>query len=125
MSVTRTAAAREEEAELNQLRDQADRTAADAAQALAELTRRIDVARRPGEAVRRLTADARAAARRALRGPGSATVQRGPWRPALAAVPVLALAAALAYAAARGKIIFRDPERVRALARSAKLPRPR
>ncbi len=109
----RTAAAREEEAELNDLRDQADRAAAEAAQALAELVRRVNVARRLGEAARGLTAEARVTALRALR-EGPVAGQRGAWRLALAAVPVLALAAALAYAAAREKA----GEQARAGARS-------
>jgi hypothetical protein len=89
MSLIRTAAEREEEAELNDLRDQADRSTAEAAQILAEMTRRITVVRRPGQAARRLTA-----------------------------IPVLTLVAVLAYAAARGKLIppkikFGFPERAR------------
>jgi hypothetical protein len=119
MSLIRTAAEREEEAELNDLRDQADRSTAEAAQILAEMTRRITVVRRPGQAVRRLTADARVAALRFLRqGPGGIAGQRGAWRPVLAAIPVLTLVAVIAYAAARGKLIppkikFSVPERTR------------
>jgi hypothetical protein len=119
MSLIRTAAEREEEAELNDLRDQADRSTAEAAQILAEMTRRITVVRRPGQAARRLTADARVAALRVLReGPGGIAGQRGAWRPVLAAIPVLTLVAVLAYAAARGKLIppkikFGFPERAR------------
>jgi hypothetical protein len=119
----RTAAAREEEAELNELRDQADRVTAELAQTLTELTRRITVVRRPGAAARRLTADARVTALRALReGPGSLAGQRGAWRPALAAIPVFAVAAALGYAAYRGKLIpvkikVKAPERIRLPAR--------
>jgi hypothetical protein len=102
----RTAAAREEEAELNELRDQADRAAAEVAQTLTELNRRITVVRRPGAAARRLTADARVTALRALReGPGSIVGQRGACRLALAAIPVFALATALGYAAYRGKLV--------------------
>jgi hypothetical protein len=120
----RTAAEREEEAELDYLRDQAERATVDAARALAELAARIAVARRPGQAARRLTVRALAAALRALReGPGSG--QRGAWRPALAAVPVLLLAGALAYAIARGRGEGQQaraghPERVRAFARARK-----
>jgi len=67
----RTAAEVEEEAELNELRDQADRAAAEVAQTLAELTNRIAVELRPGEVARRLTARARVTTLRALReGPG-------------------------------------------------------
>jgi hypothetical protein len=119
----RTAAAREEAAELNELRDQADRAAAELAQTLGELTRRISVVRRPGQAARRLTADARVSALRTLHGgPGSTAGQRGAWRPALAAIPVIALAAALGYAACRGKLApakvkVSAPERVRLTAR--------
>ena len=100
----RTAAEVEEEAELNELRDQADRAAAEVAQTLAELTNRIAVELRPGEVARRLTARARVTALRALReGPGSFAGQRGARRLALDAIPVFALAA-LGYAAYRGKL---------------------
>ena len=113
MSAARTAAEREEQAELNLLRDQAERTAGEAAQTLAELTRRITVARRPGTAARRLTADALASALQAIREEqGKIASWRRVWRPALAAVPVLALAAALAYAAQR-KAKSSHPRRVR------------
>jgi hypothetical protein len=83
------------------------------------MTRRITVVRRPGQAARRLTADARVAALRFLRqGPGGIAGQRGAWRPVLAAIPVLTLVAVIAYAAARGKLIppkikFSVPERTR------------
>ncbi len=49
VSPIRTAAEREEQAELIMLREQADRTAGEVAQTFAELTRRIDVLRRPGK----------------------------------------------------------------------------
>lgn len=102
--VTRTAATREEDAELHSLRDQADQSTAEAARTLAELTRRMTVVKRPGDAAKRLTADARAAAGRALReGSGKIAGQRGAWRPVLAAIPALAIAAAIAYAVAQGK----------------------
>ncbi len=102
----RTAATREEEAELNELREQAKLATAELAQTLTELTRRITVVRRPGAAARRLTADARVTALRALReGPGSFAGQRSAWRLALAAIPVVAVAAALGYAAYRGKLV--------------------
>lgn len=110
MSIARTAADKEEETELNYLRDVADRSGADAAQTLAELARRVSVARRPWAAARRMAADARVTALRALReGPGVIAGRRGAWRPALAAVPVLVLAAAFAYAAARGGLISGKP----------------
>jgi hypothetical protein len=99
----RTAAAREEEAELKYLRAQADGAGAEVAQTLAELVRRISVTRRPGAAARRLTAGARVTALRSVReGPGKIAGQRGAKRLALAAIPVL-VAVALA-AAARGKL---------------------
>ena len=105
MSVVRTAAEREEEAELNALRGEADRSAAEAARTLAELSRRITAVRRPATTARRLAADARVTALRAVRGgPGSIAGRRGAWRPVLAAIPVLVVAAALAYAASRGKL---------------------
>jgi hypothetical protein len=119
MSIARTAAVKEEEAQLNDLRDQADRTAAEAARTLAELTGRLAAAGRPGEAARRLAADARVTALRAVReGPGKIAGQRGAKRLTLAAVPVLVVAAALVYAAARGqltpaKIKAGAPERIR------------
>jgi hypothetical protein len=123
MSIIRTAATREEEMELSDLRAQADRTTAAAAQALAELTRRITAARRPREVARRLTADAGVAVLRALgETPGKIVAKRGAWRPALAAIPVLAVAAALAYAAAQGKIKFSGPERYRNSAPPAHSP---
>jgi hypothetical protein len=93
VSPVRTAADREEQAELAMLREQADRTADEVAQTVAELSRRIDVLRRPSETARRMTADARAAAVRALRQAPQIAGQPGVRRAALAAVPVLALAA--------------------------------
>jgi hypothetical protein len=47
MSIARTAVGKEEEGELNYLRDVADRSAADAAQTLAELARRVSSLREP------------------------------------------------------------------------------
>jgi hypothetical protein len=109
VSLTRTAAEREEEAELNELRGEADRTAAEAARTLAELTRRIGEVRRPGEAARRLVADARVTALRKVReGTGGLAGRRGARPLALAAIPVLAVAA-VTYAAVRGKIRFKPP----------------
>jgi hypothetical protein len=52
-------AAIEERAELHGLRDQAERTAAEAAETLAELADRLALVGRPGVLVRRLAADAR------------------------------------------------------------------
>jgi hypothetical protein len=101
----RTAAEREEERELNSLRDQAGRSTADAAQTLAELTRRLKSAGHPQAAARQLAANARVTALRAVReGPGKIAGQRGARRLALAAIPVLLIAAAaLAYAATQGR----------------------
>lgn len=113
MSAPRTAAAKEEEAQLNDLRDRADQATAEAAQALAEMSRRVSAARRPGETARRLTADARAAAVSAVR---QWTARAGGRRPAqrvaLAVIPVCALAIAAAY------LKFSHPERLRAFAPS-------
>jgi hypothetical protein len=96
-------------------RDEADRTAAEAAHTLAELNRRLTAVRRPREAARRLAADARVTALRAVReGAGMIAGQRGAWRPVLAAIPVLAAAAVLAYATPRGKIRWPHPDGGRA-----------
>lgn len=116
----RTAAAREEEAELKYLRDQADGASAEVAHTLAELARRISVVRQPGAVARRLTADAQVTALRAAReGPGKIAGQRGAKRLALAAIPALSLAV-LTYAAARGRIKSSDPARVRLPERALK-----
>ncbi len=128
MSIPRTAAVKEEEAQLNDLRDQADRSAAEAARTLAELTGRLAAVGRPGDAARRLAADARVTALRAVRqGPGKIAGQRGAGRLALAAVPVLVVAVALAYAA-RGQLApakIKVPQRIRLTARRPIRPRPR
>jgi hypothetical protein len=106
----RTAAEREEEAELKYLRDQADRSAVEVARTLAELTGRLAAVGHPGQAARQLAAGARVTALRAVReGPGKIAGQRGAWRPALAAIPVLVVAAALAYAAVRRNAADRKP----------------
>lgn len=93
MSVRHASAATvEEQAELRELRDQADRTTAEAARTLAELAARLASAREPGVMARRLAAGARGAAVRSFRGvPGKIAGQRGAGRTALAAVPVLAV----------------------------------
>jgi hypothetical protein len=95
-----TVATVEEQAELKMLRDQADETAAEAARTLAELATRLADAAHPGAMARRLAAVGRGAAVSALREvPGKIGGQRGARRTALAAIPVLAVAAAalLAY----------------------------
>jgi hypothetical protein len=90
-----TAATVEEQAQLKDLRDQADRTTAEAARTLAELSARLANAGDPGAMVRRLMADARGAAARTCRGvPGEIAGQRGARRMALAALPSLAVIAA-------------------------------
>lgn len=153
MSIVRTAAVKEEEAQLNHLRDQAERTAAEAARTLEELTGRLAAVGRPGEAARRLASDARATALRAVRQgtgtnpllfvlrrkeqkngqrqkeEGSIAGQRGAKRLTLAAIPVLAVAAALVYAAARtqltpAKFKAGAPERIRPPARRSISLRP-
>lgn len=91
-----TAAEFEERAQLEELRDQADRTAADAAQTLAELGARLADAAQPGAVAWRLAAIGRGAAKRALREvPGKIAGHRGARRAALAAIPALAIAAAV------------------------------
>lgn len=95
-----TVATVEEQAELRMLRDQADETAAEAARTLAELAARLVGAAHPGPMARRLTAVGRGAAVSALREvPGKIAGQSGARRAAVAAIPVLAVAAAafLAY----------------------------
>jgi len=99
----RTAADREEQAELNDLRDQADRSAAAAAHTLAELTSRLTAAH-PVAVARRVAGGARVTALRAVReGPGKIAGQRGAKRLALTAIPVFLIAGALAYAVIRGR----------------------
>lgn len=100
-----TAASVEEQAELQELRDRADRTTAEAARTIAELTGRLAQARQPGVLARRLTTNARNGAAHVLRGgPGKLAGQRGARRAALAAIPVLALVAAVALARRQGYV---------------------
>lgn len=96
------AAAFEERAELLDLRDQAERTATEAALTLTELVDRLDLARQPGILARRLVADARHTAGRTLHETlGRIVGQRGTRRALLAAIPVLAVTAAIALAMTR------------------------
>jgi hypothetical protein len=91
-----TAAEFEEQAQLEELRDRADRTAAEAARTLAELGARMADAAQPGAMARRLAVVGRGAAARALREvPGEIAGQRGARRAALAGIPVLIAAAAV------------------------------
>jgi hypothetical protein len=96
------AAAFEERSELLALREEADRTAAEAAQTLADLADRLDLARHPGAVARRLAAGAggRAVrtARAGLRRIGGPPRAR---RALLAAIPALAVTAAVALALVR------------------------
>lgn len=95
-------AAFEEQAELLGLRDQAGRTASEAAQTLAELADRLDLARQPGLLARRLATDARHTAVRTLREMlGRITSQAGTRRTVLAAIPALAVAVTVAVIVAR------------------------
>lgn len=122
MSLPRTAAEREEEAELNALRDQAELSAVEAGRTLAEVSGRLAAAAHPGRMIRRRVADARVAAFRVLRQEsGKIAGQQGARRLALAAIPVF-VAVACAYAVARGKA---DDGNVRpgALARAGVLAR--
>ena len=103
MSTRDSAAALEEEAELRELRDRADRTTAEAARTLAELTARLAAARDPGAVARRLTARTRDVATRALRElPAKLASQPYARRAALAAIPVLAVTGAMIVAYRRG-----------------------
>jgi thioredoxin-like negative regulator of GroEL len=99
----------EEQAALEALRAQADRTGEEAAQTLAELAGRLADAGNPRNLVRRLAADARRNALRSVRGiPGKLVGQRrGATRAALAAVPVLVLAAGVAIAVVRRRQLSR------------------
>lgn len=107
------AAAFEERAELLNLRGQADRTATEAAQTLTELVDRLDLARQPRILARRLVADARRTAVRTLREPlGRIARQRGT-RAVLAAIPALAVAAAVAVAVTRQRAQPQGPSQRR------------
>jgi hypothetical protein len=87
------AASTEEQATLEALRAQADKTGEEAAQTLAELAGRLADAGNPRNLARRLAADARRNAARTVRDvPRKLAGQRGATRAALAAVPVLAAA---------------------------------
>jgi len=105
VSTRNSAAALEEQTEIRELRDRADRTTAEAARTLAELTARVAAARDPGTMARRLTARAKDVAARALgEVPGKFASQPGAKRTALAAIPVLAVAAAMIVAYRRGHL---------------------
>jgi hypothetical protein len=107
------AAGVEEQAALEALRAQADRTGEEAAQTLAELAGRLADAGNPRNLVRRLAADALRNAQQSVRGiPGKLVGQRGATRAtvtraALAAVPVLILAAGVAVVVVRRRQLSR------------------
>ena len=110
MSTRNSAVALEEDTELRELRDQADRTTAEAARTLAELTARLAAARDPSAMARRLTARTRDVATRALREvQGKLANQPNARRAALAAIPVLAVTAAMIVAYRRGYLPPRLP----------------
>ena len=97
-----TAAAKEERAELEELRSRADRTAHEAARTLGELTERLAEARSPRLLARQATGRARQSAGRAFGRARAKTResfdgQRGATHIALAAIPVVALLAVIAY----------------------------
>jgi hypothetical protein len=93
------AAAFEENAELQELRERADQTGRETAQTLAELAGRVADARDPKVVARRVTARARAVTARARqRMPDPATAKRA----ALAMVPALSLFALAIIADRRG-----------------------
>lgn len=97
MSGPLRAAALEEQAELKSLRDAADRSAADLAQTVAELTGRLATARQPKQAARWLAARARVAVPREF---GAGWARTGGRSAVLVIVPVLVVVAA-GYAATR------------------------
>ncbi|HET9080279.1 MAG TPA: hypothetical protein VFO01_07155 [Trebonia sp.] len=127
-------AAYEEQAELKNLRDEADRSTAEAARTLAELTGRLAAASHPKTVARRLAVSARVTVLRAVRQgrekanllhfafppkagrtgqpqneEGSLAGQRDARRLALIAIPVfLLLAAAAAVVIAREKLKTED-----------------
>jgi hypothetical protein len=108
MSAGHGATSVEEQAALEALRARADRTGKEAAQTLAELAGRLADAGNPRNLVRRLAADARRNALRSVRGiPGRLVGQRGATRVALAAVPVLVLAAGVAIVVVRRRQLSR------------------
>jgi hypothetical protein len=110
VSTRDSATALEEEAELRELRDRADRTTAEAARTLATLTARLAAARDPGAVARQLTARTRDVATRALREvPGKLASQPNARLAALAAIPVLAVTAAMIVAYRRGYLPPRLP----------------
>jgi hypothetical protein len=95
-------AAFEEQAELADLRDQAARTAAEAAQTITELAGRLDLARQPRLLARRLATDARHTAARTLREAlGRISGQARTRRTTLAAIPALAVVVTVAVIVAR------------------------
>jgi hypothetical protein len=86
----------EEQAALEALRAQADRTGEEAARTLAELAGRLADAGNPRNLARRLAADARRNALRSARDiPGKLAGQHGATRAALATVLVLVAGAAI------------------------------
>jgi hypothetical protein len=108
VSARHGAATAGEQARIEELRAQVDRTGEEAAQTLAELAERLADAGNPRNLVRRLAADARHNALRSVRGiPGKLVGQRGATRAALAVVPVLVLAAGVAIAVVRRRQLSR------------------
>jgi thioredoxin-like negative regulator of GroEL len=96
VSARHGAASVEEQATLEALRAQADKTGEEAAQTLAELAGRLADAGNPRHLARRLAADARRNTIRTARGiPGKFAGQRGAARAALAAVLVAGVAIAV------------------------------
>lgn len=96
MTASGGAANVEEQATLEALRAQADKTGEEAAQTLAELAGRLVDAGNPRNLARRLAADARRNAVRTARDvPRKLAGQRGATRAALAAVLVLAAGTAI------------------------------
>lgn len=105
MTARHGAANAEEQATLEALRAQADKTGEEAAQTLAELAGRLADAGNPRNLARRLAADTRRNAVRAARDiPGRLAGQRGAARAALAAVLILAAGAAIVVVVRRQQL---------------------
>ena len=115
-----TAAETEERAEVELLRERADRTGREAAQTLAELAARLAAARDPRAIARRLAAQASRRVRAAVTAmPDNRTARRA----AVAAVPVLGVLTVAVVARHQGWLNSHSPiPNVRVLRRGRLLP---
>lgn len=120
MTARRGAAATEEHAQLEELRDRADRTGQEAARTLAELAGRVAMARDPQAVARRLSERARHQAMRARKRMQAALAEhRVVKQAALAAIPVAGVLTVTVVAVRRGWL---PPKPA---VRNAGVPRPR